>query len=796
MRLSKTASPSDSDRELENFPDRPSLPPLLLFGCFFWLGSYAAGQFPYEWNAWLAGGGTLLSLCCIAATVACLKKSKGVFPFVLGSALCLGFLVASLALFGLHESRVAWHNLSGSQMAFRVTEDVSAGDFGYSTYAEAWVAGDAWHSMPGHSIKVKLFLEDSGLSYGDEFVAKASFSLPRESAVTSYDRKHVALGCTPSDIEFMEPSRMGLLSVARASFSGFIDSLTKDYSLDASSSAVLKALVIGERQQLFEEAVYQDVKTCGLAHMVAVSGAHLVIVLGMVNSVLRALNVSRRASVAVQLLFLCTYLVLVGFPVSCLRASAMAAIGLVSFTVRRRSYALSSLGAAMVLLIAVDPSAACSLSFALSAFSTLGIVLFTPLLTAWLPSVGDRFRNWITEPLAMTLAALLFTFPLSIVAFSQFPVVSPLANILTVPLVSASCIFGMLGFVAMQVPYLGSALSLIAYAFCLVFVKVSAALAAMPFASIPVSLPFLFMAAFSMLMAALLWFFWPAKAPIRTVGALGVACLLCLSVGVVRNTATTSVAMLDVGQGDAILFRSKGATLLVDTGNQTQKLLSALAEQGVRHLDGIVVTHPDDDHCGSLPALRGVVSCDRVFVANGIKGLGTDKTKAVVDEASSLVGTSNVEEVSAGDTLRVGALSLRCISPNGLKDEGGNQDSVVLLMLSDLDGDGNPEWSGLFGGDAESGVLEGLEDSGAVGAVDILKVSHHGAKAAMTQGLAEDLRPQLALVSVGKNNRYGHPASQTLRYLQEQGTQVLRTDEQGTVVCNLESAELKVYCMR
>lgn len=796
MRHLKTASRFDSPAASDRVAARPSVPPLLLFGCLFWAGSYIVYQLPYGLSVWLPA----ISLSFIALWLVLialrLKRLSGELVFVLCVGFCLGCLSSSISLTALHESRTAWQELSGSQTVIRITEDLSEADFGYSTYAEVWLAADQWHWLPGHSIKVKLFLDDEAVDYGEELVGNASFSLPRDSAIDTYDRKQVALGCKLGNPERLDSSCLGQLAKVRASFSAFIDRLAQDYHLDSSATALLKALVIGERQQLFQEDVYQDVKICGLAHMVAVSGAHLVIVFGLINSVLNAFRLPRSVAIAMQLLFLGMYLIMVGFPISCIRASVMAAVGLISFTAHRRSYALSSLGVAMVALIAIDSSSACSLSFALSAFSTLGIVLFAPLLLAWLPAVGDRLRGCVVEPFAMTLAALLFTFPLNIGAFSQFSLIAPLANIVVVPLVSASCILGVLAFAAMGVPLLGVLFSFGSYVFCTAFALIAAALGAVPFASIPLSLPFWFLAVISVLLASLLWCVWPVKAPVRCLGAVCLVLLLCFAVGSGRNAIGTSVSMLDVGQGDAILFKSKGATLLVDTGNQTTKLLSSLSGQGVHHLDAILITHPDDDHCGSLSALRGVVSCDKVFFAKGITSLATDKAVSVVDEAASLVGKQNVSELAVGDSLLVGALSLKCVSPVSLEDEGGNQDSVVLRMLSDLDADGVPEWSGLFGGDAESEILQNLEDSGAVGEVDILKVSHHGAKASMTQALAEELNPRLALISVGKTNRYGHPAPSTLEYLQQQGSQVLRTDDQGTVVCRLEPTDIEVYCMR
>ena len=151
---------------------------------------------------------------------------------------------------------------------------------------------------------------------------------------------------------------------------------------------------------------------------------------------MRAIRLPRYLSVIIQLGFLFAYLVMVGLPVSCVRAAVMAGVGLLSFASHKRSYALSSLGAAIISLLVLDPSASNSVSFGLSALSTLGIVLFSPLLCSWIPDVGKRVKSYVAEPFVMTLSALLLTFPLSMSSFSQFAIISPISNIVAVPFVT------------------------------------------------------------------------------------------------------------------------------------------------------------------------------------------------------------------------------------------------------------------------------------------------------------------------------------------------------------------------
>lgn len=235
------------------------------------------------------------------------------------------------------------------------------------------------------------------------------------------------------------------------------------------------------------------------------------------------------------------------------------------------------------------------------------------------------------------------------------------------------------------------------------------------------------------------------------------------------------MVMLDVGQGDSILIQSKTANILVDTGEQGDVLLRELAEQGVTHLDAIVITHKDADHAGALRELAGVVAVDHVYVHEDLLDEETLMAK-VLESAQWATNGRGAEGVLPGSILQAGEFSLTIIAPHdGGKSE--NDDSLVGLLEFDVDGDGNPEARGLLTGDAESEALERVVSQ--VGDIDFLKVAHHGSKGGLTDEQLTGLSPEIALISVGADNKYGHPSTETVKMLEDHGARIYRTDKQG-----------------
>lgn len=558
------------------------------------------------------------------------------------------------------------------------------------------------------------------------------------------------------------------------------------------TSPLVSALACGWRQDLSRTSLYGDFKETGLAHLVAISGAHLVIVTALAASALKSLRMPRVLSTVLLVVLMTCYFLLAGAPISALRALAMSLVALSSFTARRRPASLNALALTIIFMISHAPAASLSVSLALSAFSTMGIVLFSRLFESWIPVPPSA--QAIVQPFALTIAASLMAMPLSCALFAQLPVVSPLANIACAPLFPLCCAFALLAGLAIAVaPLIASPLVAIASTAVSLMEGLVHLLAQIPHGCLPVSLETRTAVLLSFALAAMLWLTWPD----RPRGALKVALVVIppviVALLIVPNTGDQLV-MFDVGQGDAFLLRSNGATILVDTGNQDASLLRALGRASISRLDALIITHADDDHCGSMEALSRVVDIDAIILARPLVNSNGDACRALVERSTACADT--VWSASVGDVIHVGAFSASVVSPEHLVEDGGNADSLCLLVSYDRDDDGISEAFALLTGDAESDVLHNLAMNGSLRDVDILKAPHHGSAKGLSEEVLDVLKPEIALVSCGVRNRYGHPASETLDLLSKSGSTIFRTDTQGDVVCTFTPMGISVSTQR
>lgn len=769
-------------------PPRPSLPPTL--GCALGMWVTCAGLLALA-ETWPVGGCLLVGAGgIVGALIAVVGLWRGhatqVWALVLGALLgtaCAGGYAASL-----HERVDAAQGVSGT-WRFEAVEDGRAGTFGPSCTMRTLLPD-------GRDVLVRVNFEaDAAVPrYGEVFGATATLAAPKESSASYCWRKGVAAETRVRNVQMVERSDIvGMLVQARSTT---IDRIVQVGESDG--PAVLAALVCGWRGLLDGSGAYEAYKVAGLAHLVAVSGAHLSLVAACAMALVSLLRVPRAPACALVAALVLAYLVLSGAPVSAIRAAVMAFAGMFSFAARRRPAALGALAVCMIGVLALSPATALSVSFALSALSTLGIVLFASLCSAWLDKFAPRVPRALRDAVALTSASGVMAVPLSASLFAQIPLVSPLANAAVAPLFPLACTVGLLACtLAFMVPPLATLLIGGAAAVAAGMTAVVRAVADIPFASIPADVPLVGALAVSTVVAVVLWLAWPKPNARLLVGL--VAASMCAAIGsffVVPRLAGDEIVMLDVGQGDAFVVRSQGATVLIDTGNQDRLLREALARQGVFRLDAVIITHGDDDHMGSLASLAGIVQVDRVLVANDTLTCDCDACARLVSDASVLVGEAAVQGLSQGDVLRVGAFMLSVVWPAVFSDEGGNADSVCLVADADVDGDGARDWRTLFTGDAERDQLRALIDTGLVGAVDLYKVGHHGSKNALDDEEAAILAPKLALVSAGENNRYGHPAPETLERLEAVGATVRRTDEEGDVSCKFTPDRIEVSTLR
>ncbi|MFR1640006.1 MAG: ComEC/Rec2 family competence protein, partial [Eggerthellaceae bacterium] len=281
---------------------------------------------------------------------------------------------------------------SAGPWRFEAVSDGSTGPYGASVLACA--------ELPegGRAVVlVRLAEGEEPPRYGEVFEADAELSAVSGASSSYCWRQGPVATARTADVRRIEPRCDG------ASSSVFVDAdRSPDGLEEATGRPFSRPSWCGWRAALDEGDAYDAFKVAGLAHLVAVSGAHLSIVSASVAAVLRLLRLPRAAAVAVQALLLLCYLVLAAAPPSAVRAAVMAFAGMLAFTARRRPAALSALAACMLGCIALDPLASLSASFALSALSTLGIVLFSGLCSAWIGRFAPALPRFARDALSLT----------------------------------------------------------------------------------------------------------------------------------------------------------------------------------------------------------------------------------------------------------------------------------------------------------------------------------------------------------------------------------------------------------
>jgi len=599
------------------------------------------------------------------------------------------------------------------------------------------------------------------------------------------------------------------------------------------ATALLDGVILGYRCNLTGTWLQRDYSAAGLAHILAVSGTHLAVFSALIVVMLDALRIKRAMRTALTISLVIVYVIMTGLQPSAIRAGLMTAIVLLVWLSGRRKHALSALVDVALVMVAIEPSIAFSTGFRLSVCSCIGIIVFAPLATCWLMTIGGgdgrrRLAETLLAPCGVTLTAQAVTAPITVPLFSQLSLVAPLANLIVVPIVSMLLSLGLIALLARAlIPPLGCALlAILGYsaAGCnaLVSMLVQLPSACLPF-TMDEGLAFLLSAA----AAITLYLFWPLPTARRLARmgdgvrefvetghrlpriivayprAAGIcACLLgilaVLSVLYGFSTDASSLTVMDVGQGDALLVRDGGHSVLIDTGPSDSALLAALARNGVASLDAVVLTHFDSDHCAALEALRGTVRVDRVLVSEGsIDFASADESAGeVMRTAEALVGGSGgIAEIGRGDTVIVGAhVSLEVLWPAEITAEGGNESSIILLCGYDGDEDGKDDATALLTGDAEAPTLEEALEGTGIGAVDILKVAHHGSRSSLADDALDRLRVGIACISVGADNRYGHPKEDTLCALDAHRIATYRTDEDGDIAVTFDLRSYTVSC--
>ncbi|MGC8905638.1 ComEC/Rec2 family competence protein [Thermus sp.] len=514
--------------------------------------------------------------------------------------------------------------------------------------------------------------------------------------------------------------------------------------LSPPAKEVVEGVVLGDKGGL--EALYPLFQRAGLAHLLAASGQNVGVLAG---SLVLALFPLGRFRYLAALALLPLYLYLAGPSPSLVRASLMAGLSLLGlFLGLGGAGVLQALGVALFLQLLLLPEALLGLGLQLSYLAVLGLALVLPALR-----LPPGARGYLLGSLAAGLAAQAFLLPLLLHHFGFLPLLSPLTNLLALPLVA---LLVPLGFLKLLLgPLLAPLVEPLARAL-LALTEMAASGPLLRWGGISPEGFALYCLGLLPLLLAL-----HRLLPWRR--ALLLASLPALVALLAAWPKPLDLFLLDVGHGDALLARMGGAEVLVDGGRpeKGEVVVRALRALGVEALEVLVATHPDADHYGGL--LRVV---EEVPVGLALLSPAFPQDHPLV-QALRARGVP-VRFPGAGATFALGRGKLRVLWPKALSGDD-NKDGLVLLL------DFGKARALLL-----ADVPEEVERALPVGPVEVLKVSHHGSRTGTSEALLDRARPRVALLGVG-GNPFGHPHPEVLERLQARGVQVARTDRMGAV---------------
>jgi competence protein ComEC len=536
-------------------------------------------------------------------------------------------------------------------------------------------------------------------------------------------------------------------------------------------------------------------RVTGLAHIIVISGYNIALIAQIIALAANRL-MHRWLALLGALTVILLYSLFVGLSPPVTRAALMVGLAILAQLLGRKGHAPTSLAIATLVMTAANAYTLWSISFQLSFAATLGLIAVQPWLESRLTQRGVDVRAWpslLRETLLTTTAAQLATLPVLWAHFRELSLIALPANLLALPVQGIILPLGlaavMLGAIALPI---GRAAGWLLWPFLRYTTLVVRSLGRWSWAVVPlprVTWPWLLgLAALAALAVAQRHLGWWGRgrallkrlAAGRAAVALpGLIVILIWSAALTLPDGRLHVYTLDVGQGDAILLRSPGGqVILVDGGPDPLALASRVGQIlpfWQRRIALVVATHADQDHLAGLVPILERYRVERVLSLAQMKEtpLAAAWQQALERSGAAFFPAARGQQIALGDELVLRVLH-PAVERSASLAAGDNRRSIVIQVQMG-------DFSMLLTGDIDASTERELLAAGEISPGVTLKVAHHGSAEGTSQELLQALRPLVAVISVGADNRFGHPSPEVLARLEAAGCQVFRTDQVGTI---------------
>ncbi|MBP1763795.1 MAG: internalization-related competence protein ComEC/Rec2 [Firmicutes bacterium] len=551
-------------------------------------------------------------------------------------------------------------------------------------------------------------------------------------------------------------------------------------------AAVLTGMLFGGYTGIKTDVV-QDFAATGIVHILSVSGSHIALVAGVLLWVGKRLHLRFWMIVMLVTGSILFYGCLSGFTPPVVRSVAMGIVALAAVGFGREKDGPSALAVVVLGMLVYQPALIYDISFQLSTGATAGILFFYSRTVKQLAFLPD----WLRSAMAVTWSAQIGVIPFiawyfNTVSLSSFP-----ANLLVVPIIELLVVMGLAGtLLSLLLPPLGSMILVICSLLTGLAILLTSGLAALPGGTMYLP-PFTITGGLVYyLLLAWLYGYCPANLPrplqviqwvwrsyFRIGGFITVA-TVCFWFGFLCPKPV-GVHFIDVGQGDSTLITTPhGRAILVDTGGVMGDSAAAfdvgervvfpyLRHYGILSLDYLILTHGHQDHAGGAAGVSRHMPVRQVMLAR-------EEYAPPVQLLLHEIGCRNIIPMYEGQRILIDGVAVDVLHAVESLGASGNEVSCVVRVSY-----GNHSF--LLTGDLETQGELAMLHKGTPLESTILKVGHHGAKKSTTPAFLQAVDPAYAVISVGSNNRFGHPHAETLNRLVERQIPVYRTDQQGAI---------------
>nr|WP_256438992.1 DNA internalization-related competence protein ComEC/Rec2 [Virgibacillus sp. MSJ-26] len=581
-----------------------------------------------------------------------------------------------------------------------------------------------------------------------------------------------------TDIQCEGISTLGKIYESRETIQ---DYMLNTYSKD--TAAWIVALILGD-DSLLEERTIDLFRDWSISHLLAISGLHVGLIVALIYFILIKTGIMTKEKAQwFMLFFLPIYALLAGGEPSVWRASIMVFLFIVFSKLKLKLSVSDVVSIVFLLLIFFDGYIIYHIGFQFSFIVTFSLILSRD----WLIQTSSRFFQLINISFVSQMVILPFQF----IYFSMVQPLSILLNVIVVPYFSFLIIPGMfLMGILSPLPFIPSMLDklfLLLHERFLILLELLDKKLNYPWVngSFPLMFIILYYVIICMLMISI------NRKELVQAFKYGVTLTLFITALLIRPYFSPygSVTMLDIGQGDAfiielpyrqgVIFMDAGATFSFSEMDFTDRVYEQIIKpylysKGIQSIDAIFISHEDMDHMGSVDVLVEEFSVDQIYIS----------PYYVLSEKSADVWNKNnvdINIIHKGEQSVINNIPFQVLSP--VRDTGSDNENS-LVIYTEI---GGKSW--LFTGDVGVETEKEIMKNYSRLSIDVLKVGHHGSKSSTDESFIKHIEPLYALVSVGENNTYGHPAKEVIDTLEDNGVFIMRTDQQGAIIYKFKDNE-------